>query len=36
MYETKGEVETEEANNALDEMKALLKENPELIDELTD
>lgn len=35
MYEAKGEVEGEE-EDALDEMKRLLRENPELLEELTD
>lgn len=35
MYEAKGEVEGEE-EDALDEMKRLLKENPQLIEELAD
>jgi predicted amidophosphoribosyltransferase len=34
-YESKGEAEGEE-EDALDQMKQLLKENPELINELTD
>ena len=35
IYDSKGEAEGEE-ENALDQMKELLKDNPELINELTD
>lgn len=35
-YEAKGEVEDGEEEDALDEMKRLLRENPELIEELQD
>jgi integrase/recombinase XerD len=36
LWDSKGEAETDDEEEAVDKLKALLKENPELIDELTD
>lgn len=36
IYETKGEVESDEEDTALDKMKTLLRENPQLLNELAE
>lgn len=36
LYDSKGEAETDEEEEAVDKLKELIRENPDLIDELTD
>lgn len=36
VYESKGEAESDDEEEAVDKLRELLKENPELVDELLD